>query len=195
MTGQSGVLSVAVPAVATLAAAVITGIAAAALKHRWDVAADVRQKRWEEAGRRRQECLDALTAYLVARPTLAAVRRQRNEVRPGALIDLDAMLSEYRLAYARLLIALTEKPDRDVIEVDNASLEQWLSDVATDIGSRTPSRNAPVTDDVVALARDISGRSAFPATSPHPTFRQRLIARVFIRTPMCCWDVTAGPGQ
>ncbi|GAA1368500.1 hypothetical protein [Catellatospora chokoriensis] len=149
-----------VPALATLCAAVITGIAAASLKHRWDVAADVRRKQWEEADARRRERVDALTAYLLARPALAGLLQQRRQSRPGTVIDLDSTLNTFRAAYARVLIVLPDEADRQVVDADYAAVKAWLSAVADEISDGTPASEAPMSDAVIALARDVHARSA-----------------------------------
>jgi hypothetical protein len=144
---------------ATLCAAVITGIAAASLRHRWVVAADVQRKRWDEADQRKRDGLDALTAYLAARPTLAALSAQRHLARPGTRIDLDGVLAPFRLAYARAVIVLADDAEREVIDADYAAVDDWLRASARHIDSQPPTATAPVATEVNELARWIAARS------------------------------------
>jgi hypothetical protein len=110
------------PSVVAVVVALITGFGAAALKHKWDVAADETRWRQESSARLRAQRLDAFGRYLTARPDLKVVRSLVDS--PG---DVTAVLSGIRLAAANLLILLPEAVQRTVVEDDLHTVENWVA--------------------------------------------------------------------
>lgn len=147
-----------IPAAGTVLAAIITGLVAATLKHRWD--SESEQIRWarEIEGRERQARLDAFSGYLASRPTRADLARLLHDVRPGGTPDLDAVANLLRLNQTRLLILLTNPEDRDIVEDDFRQIYAWLQQLE-------PRRltEAPTSQAVVELARRLSTGQPYAA--------------------------------
>jgi hypothetical protein len=135
------------PSAVAVVVALITGFGAAALKHKWDIAADEARWRQESSARLRAQRLDAFGRYLTARPDLNVVRSLADS--PG---DVTAVLSGIRLAAANLLILLPEAVQRTVVEDDLRTMESW---VAAWLGSSPRSGRAdiPSAESILDLAR------------------------------------------
>jgi hypothetical protein len=106
---------------ASIAGALITGFGAAALRHAWDVRADVKSWNRSRDQRVRAQLLEAFGRYLAARPDLRSADVLRVNRKEGAVI-----VSSLQLAAASLLILLTEAGDRQVVEKDCRALEDWV---------------------------------------------------------------------
>jgi hypothetical protein len=148
--------------VAALGSAVITGIIAATLKHRWDVAGELRAREWEERRQRQKGLVEAFADYLVTRPSRAHLDSLFATTSPGQLVGLDRTMSSYRLATTRLLILLTTEDARRVVEADRASVEQWVHRVWKSPGTGSDIADPDFPEDLVRLARSIATFSPTP---------------------------------
>jgi hypothetical protein len=141
------------PPVATVVAAIlgalITGFGAAALKHKWDAAADDLRWQRERASRIRAQRLDAFAQYLAARPDLSAVRSLADRAGDPAVV-----VSAARLAAANLLILLSDADQRAVVERDLRTVENWVTSWSVP-ASRTDRTDVPTAKDILDLAREL----------------------------------------
>jgi hypothetical protein len=158
----------------TVVAAIITGLFAATLKHRWDTATD--QLKWERetAARRRQGQLDAFSGYLAARPTWAELGPLLRAAGAGATPDRDAVAAPLRLHAIRLTILLADAGDCRVIEEDAKAVLDWLAQADL----RTPSA-VPTPRAVIDLARRLiaDAPAAEPARPGRRWWHQRSAAK------------------
>ena len=157
LTAANAVVA-ALPAIGTVAAAIITGFGAAALKRRWDV--DSERVRWEResAGRDRQERIDAFRVYLAARPSRAIIAQRVALTRHGGYVDLDSMVSALRLEAMRLLILLPDEGHRQVVEKDLEQVQVWMQTVAQQLTQLDSVPDVATAEPLLALARELSGK-------------------------------------
>lgn len=150
VAAASSTLTQILPAVATVAGAIITGFGAASLKHRWDSRADDTRWQRERDARVRAQRLDAFARYLSARPDLSTV----NSIDSGAIAPA-AVLSATRLAAANLLILLSDSDQRAIVDDDLDMLERWLATWLNPSHSE-PHDDVPPAERILALARELT---------------------------------------
>lgn len=142
------------PSVAAVIVALITGFAAAAMKHKWDVAADEARWRREGTARVRSQQLEAFGRYLTARPDLRVIRTLADSPGDAALI-----LSDIRLAAANLLILLPGAAAREVVEEDLRTVENWIAAWAAP-SPHSSRADIPPAEAILDLARALTAESA-----------------------------------
>jgi hypothetical protein len=152
-TAGNSTLAQVLPPIATVIAAIlgalITGFGAATLKHRWDSEADNTRWQRESALRNRAQRLNAFAQYLSARPDLNTVRSLADE--SG---DPTVVVSAIRLAAAHLLILLSDAHQRDIVESDLLTVENWvISWLAPSSAGRT---DVPSPSRILDLARQLA---------------------------------------
>lgn len=143
------------PSVAAVVVALITGFAAAAMKHKWDVAADEARWRREGTARVRSQQLEAFGRYLTARPDLRTIKTLADSPGDAALI-----LSDIRLAAANLLILLPGAAAREVVEEDLRTVENWIAAWAMPSPPHSSRAGIPSAEAILDLARALTAESA-----------------------------------
>ncbi len=153
VTTAGSTLTQVLPSVATVVSATIgalvTGFGAAALKHKWDSEADDTRWRRERSARIRAQRLEAFARYLSARPDLSAVRSLTDSSGDPAVV-----VSAIRLAAANLLILLPDAGQRDVVENDLRTVENWVASWSVS-SSRSDRTGVPSAQPILDLARDL----------------------------------------